>query len=201
MTIRLDNPFLSKLRMTTPIIQAPMTGYVTEEMVVAVSNAGGLGTLPGTLLSPQAIIESMATLRKRTTGPIAMNFLAHPAVVPDPDRHAIWRGRLAPFFDELGLDQGKPSPGMPVPVFGDVQCKALEQARPDVVSFHLGLPDDQFVARLKTIGAMIISSATTVAEAAGWKSAVVMQSSRRDSRRVGIADRSYQLIWLSNAGR
>jgi nitronate monooxygenase len=157
--------FLTNLRMTTPIIQAPMTGYVTEEMVAAVSNAGGLGSLPATLLAPQAISESIAALRKRTLGPIAVNFLAHLSPTPDAARDAAWRARLAPFFDELGLERDMPQPEMTIPVFGEAQCAALERARPDVVSFHLGLPADQFVTRLKAAGVTILSSATTVAEA------------------------------------
>ena len=48
MVNRFPNNFLTGLRMTKPIIQAPMTGYVTEQMVIAVSNAGGLGSLPAT---------------------------------------------------------------------------------------------------------------------------------------------------------
>jgi len=166
MAKRLSNAFLTNLGMTTPIIQAPMTGYVSEAMVVAVSNAGGLGSLPATLLPPDTISESIAALRKRTQGPIAVNFLAHSAATPDADRDAVWRARLAPFFDELGLerDTQPPSP-MTVPVFGEAQCAALERARPDVVSFHLGLPAEHFVARLKAIRATILSSATTVPEA------------------------------------
>jgi nitronate monooxygenase len=77
MVNRFPNNFLTGLRMTKPIIQAPMIGYVTEQMVIAVSNAGGLGSLPATLLPPDAISESIALLRKKTRGPIAVNFLAH----------------------------------------------------------------------------------------------------------------------------
>ena len=165
MANRLPNKFLTRLRITKPIIQAPMTGFVTEEMVVAVSKARGLGSLPATLLPPHAISESIARLRKRTRGAIAINFLAHSAVTPDTDRDVTWRARLAPFFDELGLEQDVRSPSMTIPVFGEAQCTALERARPDVVSFHLGLPAEQFVARLKTAGMIILSSATTVAEA------------------------------------
>jgi nitronate monooxygenase len=73
MANRFPNKFLTRLRITKPIIQAPMTGYVTEEMVVAVSNAGGLGSRPATLLPPHAISESIALLRKRTRGAIAVN--------------------------------------------------------------------------------------------------------------------------------
>jgi nitronate monooxygenase len=164
MANRFPNNFLTRLGMTKPIIQAPMTGYVTEQMVIAVSNAGGLGSLPATLLPPHVIGESIALLRKRTRGPIAVNFLAHSAVTADTDRDIAWRARLAPFFDDLGIEQDGGSPSMMIPVFGEAQCVALERARPDVVSFHLGLPAEQFVARLKTAGMVILSSATTVAE-------------------------------------
>src|SRR5262249_23716564 len=156
---------LASLRMTAPIIQAPMTGYVTEEMIIAVSNAGGLGFLPATLLPPNAICESIEGLRERTKGPIAVNFLAHAAATPDAARDTAWPDRLARFFDELGLERDMPTPMITIPVFGEAQCAALEQACPDAVSFHLGLPAEQFVARLKAAGVMILSSATTVEEA------------------------------------
>jgi nitronate monooxygenase len=165
MANRFANKFLTRLRMTKPIIQAPMTGYVTERMVIAVSNAGGLGSLPATLLPPDAISESIGLLRKRTRGPIAVNFLAHSAVKAETDLEVAWRTQLAPFFEELGVEQDVGSPAMTIPVFGEEQCAALESARPDVVSFHLGLPKEQLVARLKTAGMIILSSATTVAEA------------------------------------
>ena len=166
MVNRFPNNFLTGLGMTRPIIQAPMIGYVTEQMVIAVSNAGGLGSLPATLLPPDAISESIALLRKKTRGPIAVNFLAHAAVTPETDREVAWRAQLAPFFDELGLEQETGYASMTIPVFGEAQCAALERARPDVVSFHLGLPaEEEFVTRLKTAGMIILSSATTVAEA------------------------------------
>jgi nitronate monooxygenase len=165
MANRFTNKFLTRLRMTKPIIQAPMTGYVTEQMVIAVSNAGGLGSLPASLLSPHAISESIGLLRKRTQGPIAVNFLAHAAVTPETDLEVAWRAQLEPFFEELGVEQDVGSPSITIPVFGEAQCAALERARPDVVSFHLGLPKEQFVARLKRAGMIILSSATTVAEA------------------------------------
>jgi nitronate monooxygenase len=165
MANRFCNKFLTGLRMTKPIIQAPMAGYVTEQMVIAVSNAGGLGSLPATLLPPEAIGESIALLRKRTQGPIAVNFLAHSAVTPETDLAVAWRAQLEPFFEELGVEQDVGSPSTTIPVFGEAQCAALERARPDVVSFHLGLPAEQFVARLRAAGMIILSSATTVAEA------------------------------------
>ncbi|MBV8099740.1 MAG: nitronate monooxygenase [Verrucomicrobia bacterium] len=94
MANRSPNKFLTRLRMTKPIIQAPMTGYVTEQMVIAVSNAGGLGFLPATLLPPHAVGESVALLRQRTRGPIGVNFVAHAAVTPDVERDVAWRARL-----------------------------------------------------------------------------------------------------------
>lgn len=121
MANRFRNKFLTGLRMTKPIIQAPMTGYVTEQMVIAVSNAGGLGSLPGTLLSPNAIGESIALLRKRTQGPIAVNFLAHSAVTSETDLEVAWRAQLAQFFEELGVEQDEGSPSMTIPLFGEAQ--------------------------------------------------------------------------------
>ena len=44
-------------------------------------------------------------------------------------------------------------------------CEVVEELRPDVVSFHFGLPDGELLARVVATGARVLSSATTVDEA------------------------------------
>lgn len=41
----------------------------------------------------------------------------------------------------------------------------VEECRPEVVSFHFGLPSSDLLARVKATGATVLSTATTVAEA------------------------------------
>jgi nitronate monooxygenase len=44
-------------------------------------------------------------------------------------------------------------------------CAVVETVRPDVVSFHFGLPDPQLLDRVKAAGAVIVGNATSVEEA------------------------------------
>ncbi len=44
-------------------------------------------------------------------------------------------------------------------------CDVVVDARPRVVSFHFGLPEEALLRRVKEAGCLVISSATTVAEA------------------------------------
>src|SRR5436853_4147166 len=89
-----------------PIIQAPMAGVQGSALAVAVSNAGGLGSLPCAMLSTEAMREELAAIRAQTDRPYNVNFFCHTPPVPDPQRENAWRETLAPYYQELGLDQG-----------------------------------------------------------------------------------------------
>src|SRR5215203_2186899 len=87
-----------------PIIQAPMAGAVSSEMVIAVSEAGGLGSLPCAMLSPEQVRTELGIIRQRTSRPINLNFFCHRLPRADPARMAAWKQRLEPYYVELGLD-------------------------------------------------------------------------------------------------
>src|SRR4051794_20146351 len=87
-----------------PIIQAPMAGVQGSAMCVAVSNAGGLGSLPCALLSLDKMREELVAVTSETSRPFNVNFFCHQEPEPDPAREARWRARLAPYFRELGID-------------------------------------------------------------------------------------------------
>jgi nitronate monooxygenase len=72
---------------------------------------------------------------------------------------------LAPYYVECGLDPAAPAPSSARAPFDDAYCAIVEAYRPEVVSFHFGLPRPELLARVKATGAKVISSATTVAEA------------------------------------
>src|SRR5213082_2066899 len=85
-----------------PIIQAPMAGVQGSALAVAVSNAGGLGSLPCAMLGPEAMRKELAALRAQTARPFNVNFFCHTPPTPDPEREAAWRAALAPYYEELG---------------------------------------------------------------------------------------------------
>lgn len=147
-----------------PIIQAPMAGAQGPDMCVAVCKAGGLGTLPGAMVSPADLCAHIAAVRAQTDAPFNVNFFAHQPPPDDADKEARWLERLAPYYAEAGVVP--PSDRAPVrQPFGEEMCALMEEARPAVVSFHFGLPDAALFARVKATGALTLSTATTVAEA------------------------------------
>lgn len=148
-----------------PIIQAPMAGPSYAEMVVAVAQAGGLGSLPCAMLSAEQVRQEVGRIREGTAAPINLNFFAHSAPVPDEASLAAWKQRLEPYYLELGLDPAEPVPLSNRAPFDEALCELVEALRPEVVSFHFGLPEAALVGRVKATGAKVISSATTVAEA------------------------------------
>lgn len=148
-----------------PLIQAPMAGVQGSAMAIAVSNAGALGSLPCAMLAPEALRGELQALRAGTTQPFNVNFFCHVPPAPDATREAAWRAALAPFYAEAGLDIGAvPSGAGRVPFSAEV-ADLLEEYRPAVVSFHFGLPAPALVQRVKSWGAKVLSSATTVDEA------------------------------------
>lgn len=148
-----------------PIIQAPMAGVQGSALAVAVSNAGGLGSLPCALLTLEAMRAELAEIKARTDKPFNVNFFCHPQPVPNPEREASWRAALAPFYRELGIDAETIQAGPGREPFSAEAAELLSEFRPAVVSFHFGLPSADLLARVKTWGAQILSSATTVTEA------------------------------------
>jgi nitronate monooxygenase len=148
-----------------PIIQAPMAGSQGSALAVAVSNAGGLGSLPCATLSPDALRQELATIRAQTAKPFNVNFFCHAPPTPNAEREAAWRATLAPYYQDFGLDMSAiPEGGGRVP-FSAEAADVLDEFRPAVVSFHFGLPSPELLARVRSWGAKVLSSATTVDEA------------------------------------
>jgi nitronate monooxygenase len=148
-----------------PIIQAPMAGAVLSEMVIAVSEAGGLGSLPCAALSVEQTRAELQTIRRATSKPINVNFFCHRPPRADPAREERWRNRLQSYYIELGLDPTKPCGASARVPFDDAFCDLVVEFAPEVVSFHFGLPSEVLVHRVKATGARIVSSATSVDEA------------------------------------
>ncbi|MGH7486631.1 MAG: NAD(P)H-dependent flavin oxidoreductase, partial [bacterium] len=148
-----------------PILLSPMANAGTVELAIAVAEAGGLGALPCSALSTEQIHGSLEVIRQRTARPINVNFFCHATPIYDAARDARWRYRLARYYTELGIDPSVKPPPAPPPPFDETACALVEEFKPRVVSFHFGLPGQRLLARVKAAGAVVVSSATTVAEA------------------------------------
>ncbi|MEX0961107.1 MAG: nitronate monooxygenase [Burkholderiales bacterium] len=148
-----------------PVIQAPMAGAQASAMAVAVSSAGGLGSLPCAMLDVDGIRRELASIREQTDKPYNINFFCHKPPAPSPEREAAWRAALVPFYRQYGIDPAGIPPGPGRAPFTAEIVDVLEEFKPPVVSFHFGLPEKKLLARVKATGARILCSATTVDEA------------------------------------
>lgn len=161
----LDRRIQTLFGIDVPIIQAPMAGAQGAAMAVAVSEAGGLGSLPGALLGIDAMRAELALIRQRTAKPVNLNFFCHRSPAANEAREAAWRARLAPYYAELGIDPAAPVPASNRAPFDAAFCAVVEEFCPEIVSFHFGLPAADLMDRVKATGARVISSATTADEA------------------------------------
>ena len=147
-----------------PIIQAPMAGVQTSALAVAVSNAGGLGSLPAAMLSLDVLRQELSAIRAQTDKPFNVNFFCHTPPEPDAAREAAWRTMLAPYYLEHSIDATAIAPGLGRMPFNTEVADVVEPFAPPVVSFHFGLPNADLLARVRGWGAKVIASATTVDE-------------------------------------
>lgn len=152
-----------------PILQAPMVGASSPEMTLAVSQAGGLGSLGAGALAPEAIGPAVEALRSQTDAPFGVNLLMAPSAAPGAEVIDAALQRLAPWYAELG----EPLPAHPnsyAPDF-EAQLEALVAARPPMASFTFGVLSRPQVERLQAVGTYVVGTATNVAEARAWAAA------------------------------
>jgi nitronate monooxygenase len=153
------------LGITHPIIQAPMGSFSGPALVAAVSNAGALGSLSCATLSARTARDQIEELRRASNRPFNLNFFVHPAPGIDAQSTGRVRQRLAAYYDEFGLGTVPEPRGDLLPCFDEERLQLVLDLRPQVVSFHFGLPPADAIKRVKQTGAVVLSSATTVGEA------------------------------------
>ena len=148
-----------------PIIQAPMAGSTTVELVTAVSNAGGIGSMGYAETPTETIREDAEKIRKLTDKPFNLNFFAHDTPANMLDVVESTRERLKPFYSEVGLSEIPQDVSKPLLTFTEGKLELLLEIKPPLVSFHFGLPESDAIESLKQAGCRILCSATTTAEA------------------------------------
>ena len=148
-----------------PIIQAPMAGVQLSALAIAVSEAGGLGSIPCALLTTEGMVKELEAFRAKSRRPLNVNFFCHTNPAPDAAREARWREALSPYYREHRIDPASIPAGPGRAPFTKEVADALEPFAPEVVSFHFGLPEKALLERVKSWGSKVVSSATTVEEA------------------------------------
>jgi nitronate monooxygenase len=160
-----DRRLLDLFKTEFPIVLAPMAGAMDHELVIAAAQGGALGSLPCAMISADKAREQINIVRQRVSAPINLNFSCQKAVEADSERMAEWKQRLAPYYRELGLNPAAPVAATDRAPFNAAMCELVEEVKPEVVSFHYGLPDQALVRRVKAAGSIVMSSATIVKEA------------------------------------
>lgn len=148
-----------------PVIQAPMAGVQGSAMAIAVSNVGGLGSLPCAMLTPEVLRAELAAIRAGTDKPFNVNFFCHTPPVPDAASEAAWKKTLTPYYREFGINPDSIPAGPGRAPFSAAIADIVEEFSPPVVSFHFGLPEPALLERVRGWGAKILGCATTLEEA------------------------------------
>ncbi|NND67737.1 MAG: nitronate monooxygenase [Halioglobus sp.] len=147
------------------IIQAPMAGVQDWELAVAVAEAGGLGSIPCGMLSPQQLLAEISSFTSHSDKPYNLNFFCHTMPAADPDELRAWEVQLQGYYSELSVNPPTEPAALRLP-FDEKIAELLEPHKPPILSFHFGLPSPALVQRIKSWGSIILSSATTVDEGA-----------------------------------
>jgi nitronate monooxygenase len=186
-----QNKLTDRLNLKYPILQAPMAELVTPQLAAEVSNAGGLGALGMWGFPLDEGVKRIKRFRALSDGRLNINYpLWH-----DPgelqDVGLPMRSQIQKLYDQHNLGE------MPVPTASACQLfpdhlEAMKEEKPDLISFHFGLPDKSTIDTLKSAGICIISSATTVAEAkileAGGVDFIIAQGSEAGGHRGTFSD-------------
>lgn len=160
-----DRRIIDLFKTEFPIVLAPMAGVMDADLVIAAAQGGALGSLPCAMLSADKAREQVQIIRQRVSAPVNMNFFCHRPVEADAAREAGWKARLAAYYKEHGLDPAAPVTAANRAPFDEAACALVEELKPEVVSFHFGLPAPALLARVKAAGCIVMGSATIVREA------------------------------------
>jgi nitronate monooxygenase len=160
-----DRRLIELLKTEFPIVQAPMAGVMDADLVIAAAQGGALGSLPCAMIPADKAREQVKVIRQRVSAPINLNFFCHQQVDLHPEREAGWKTRLEPYYRELGIDPAAPVNAASRAPFDAAMCEVVEELKPEVVSFHFGLPDPALLRRVKAAGAIVMGCATIVKEA------------------------------------
>ncbi|HEU5140593.1 MAG TPA: nitronate monooxygenase [Bacillales bacterium] len=183
-----ENRLIELLDIEYPIIQAGMAGGpTTPELVAAVSNSGGLGTLGAGYMAPEAVREAIHAIRKLTDRPFGVNLFIPEPIDVDEAKIEQTNKRLDRYREELGAQQERPEAvSTEGPPFWE-QLNVLVEERVPVFSCTFGVPPAEAVERLRSAGVVVLGTATTVREGgeleAAGVDAVVAQGSEAGGHR------------------
>ena len=136
-----DRRLMDLFKIEFPIVLAPMAGVMDADLVIAAAQGGALGSLPCAMLSAEKAREQIQVIRQRVSAPVNMNFFCHKPVPVDAAREAAWKEQLSTYYREHGLDPAAPVNAANRAPFDGAMCEVVEELKPEIVSFHFGLPE------------------------------------------------------------
>jgi nitronate monooxygenase len=160
-----NNELTRILKINYPLVQAPMLGVTTPEMVAAVSNEGGLGSLPVGLLSPEKTRELIQKTKALTDKPFAVNLFAHDIPAIDVQNTETLQHKLSDMVRKYNLSYQPLNINLIRHYSYQEQIGTLIDENIPVVSFTFGVIDDNSIQQLHDKGIIIIGTATSVREA------------------------------------
>jgi nitronate monooxygenase len=166
MNARRNRELLQRLQLALPIVQAPMAGVSTPAMAAAASNAGALGSLGVGATNAEGAGKMIRAARDLSQRALNINVFCHRPAVPNRAVEAAWIERLRPHFARVGARvPGSLKEIYPSFVNDDAMLEVLLEHRPEVVSFHFGVPSPERMHALRSAGCVLIASATNIDEA------------------------------------
>ncbi|KAI8368071.1 2-nitropropane dioxygenase [Blakeslea trispora] len=167
MSASFQNSFTKALKLKYPIIQAPCAGHTGVDLISAVCNAGGLGSLGAGMMPIDQLRTTIRAIREKTSNPFAVNLFCRPAhTVTEADLQ-----RPCPGIDDT-LNTIRSELNLPIPTEFKLRSPPLEdqlaviiEERVPVVSFTFGMLPDRFRDQLWAAGTYLIGTATTLQEA------------------------------------
>jgi nitronate monooxygenase len=157
---------LEKLKLTLPLIQAPMAGVSTPQLAGAVSNAGALGSLGIGAMQTEVARQEIRQLQSITPNAFNVNVFCHQSEPSNPAVDAAWLQYLQPCFQQLEIEPPETLREIYLSFNqNEAMLKMLLEERPAVVSFHFGLPPQSFIQALREKGITLIATATNLQEA------------------------------------
>ena len=166
MTMIRGGELLRRLQLELPIIQAPMAGVSTPSMAAAAANAGALGSLGVGATDAEGAGSMIRAARELTRRALNINVFCHRPATAERAVEAAWIERLRPHFARFGATP----PAALEEIYesfvnDDAMLELLVQCRPEVVSFHFGLPGAERMQALREAGSVLIASVTSLEEA------------------------------------
>lgn len=152
------------LKTTFPIIQAPMAGgTTTPELVAAVSNAGGLGSLGAGYMTANEIRSAIKKIQQLTNKPFSVNLFIPEKHHAMPEEIEKARQAVQEACYELNFNVTPVTPPY-TPSFEEQMNVLLEEKIP-IFSFTFGIPSINWIENFKKNGIVLIGTATTLEEA------------------------------------